>query len=168
VRAAIEAMTPEEKTAIVKITQTYAWKTPYSGEDLLQEAIGRILGGRRPWPKRLTPMPFLCGVARSIADEWRHEEVGSGGDLDEASCDMALPDRTAIAKLDLERVLALFENDPTKKAVVLGLAAGGRGNELQKQVGLTTTRYASMLRDIKRKIDKFKADGGYEKQSSRR
>jgi hypothetical protein len=40
-------------------------------DELLGEAITRALEGRRAWPKDLAAVPFLAGVMRSIADEWR-------------------------------------------------------------------------------------------------
>jgi DNA-directed RNA polymerase specialized sigma24 family protein len=40
-------------------------------EDLLQEALTRVWTGGRSWPTHVELVPFLRGVMRSIADEWR-------------------------------------------------------------------------------------------------
>jgi DNA-directed RNA polymerase specialized sigma24 family protein len=42
-------------------------------DDLLNEALDRVLSGRRPWPSHL-PLPvFLSQVMRSISGQWRRE-----------------------------------------------------------------------------------------------
>jgi len=45
-----------------------------SPDDLVNEAMERILSGRRPWPYDLDWGAFFNGVMRSIADQWRKED----------------------------------------------------------------------------------------------
>ncbi|MET4260037.1 DNA-directed RNA polymerase specialized sigma24 family protein [Bradyrhizobium sp. S3.12.5] len=45
-----------------------------SPDDLVNEAMERILSGRRPWPCELDWGAFFNGVMRSIADQWRKED----------------------------------------------------------------------------------------------
>src|SRR5262245_41563603 len=71
--AAIRALGAGDKIALLKIARLYARKTPYDHEDLLQEALCRVLSGARAWPRDLAALPFLWGVVRSIAWEWRNE-----------------------------------------------------------------------------------------------
>src|ERR1700722_682653 len=105
--AAIRSLTSADKIALMKIARLYAKKTPYDHEDLLQEAICRVLAGARAWPRHLAALPFLWGVVRSIAWEWKSE-------LPEAAPDGADPqseERRAIAGLDVAKVIALFDDD---------------------------------------------------------
>jgi DNA-directed RNA polymerase specialized sigma24 family protein len=44
-------------------------------DDLLNEALDRVLSGRRPWPSDVPISAFLNGVMRSIASQWRHEDL---------------------------------------------------------------------------------------------
>src|SRR5689334_7931001 len=81
--AAIRALAAADKIALMKIARLYAKKTPYDHEDLLQEAMCRVLSGARAWPRGLAALPFLWGVVRSIAWEWRNETpdaMPDGGD----------------------------------------------------------------------------------------
>ncbi|MGO8063602.1 hypothetical protein ACC716_36175 [Rhizobium johnstonii] len=43
--------------------------------DLLNEALTRILSGDRPWPANISLHAFLSQVMRSIASQWRHEDM---------------------------------------------------------------------------------------------
>ena len=43
--------------------------------DLLNEALARILSGQRPWPADVPLPAFLSQVMRSIASQWRHEDI---------------------------------------------------------------------------------------------
>src|ERR1700756_855147 len=51
--AAIRALTDRDKASLMTIAMMYARKTPYDHEDLLQEALCRVLSGKRAWPRDL-------------------------------------------------------------------------------------------------------------------
>jgi len=46
----------------------------HDADDLLNEALYRILSGRRPWPSDVPLPAFLSQVMRSIASQWRQED----------------------------------------------------------------------------------------------
>jgi DNA-directed RNA polymerase specialized sigma24 family protein len=46
----------------------------HDADDLLNEALDRVLSGRRPWPIDVPLPAFLSQVMRSIASQWRHED----------------------------------------------------------------------------------------------
>src|SRR6202040_1689093 len=95
--AAIRSITAADKIALMKIARLYARKTPYDHEDLLQEAMCRVLSGTRAWPRGLAALPFLWGVVRSIAWEWKKELPDKPPDR----ADPAAEERRAIAGLDV-------------------------------------------------------------------
>src|SRR5215470_20338827 len=74
VEIAIRRLSDGEKTALMKIAMLYARKTPYDHKDLVQEAIARLLSGRRVWPRDAKTVVFVGGVIRSIAWEWKREQ----------------------------------------------------------------------------------------------
>lgn len=43
--------------------------------DLLNEALARVLSGKRPWPADVSLHAFLSQVMRSIASQWRHQDA---------------------------------------------------------------------------------------------
>lgn len=61
---------------LAALAQTWVSGLPRrDAADLLNEALSRILSGQRPWPADL-PLPvFLSQVMRSIASQWRHEDI---------------------------------------------------------------------------------------------
>jgi hypothetical protein len=149
--AAIRAITEADRIALLKIARLYAKKTPYEHEDLLQEAMCRVLWGKRAWPRALATLPFLCGVVRSIAWEWRNETpdtLPDGGDPEGE-------ERRAIATLDVAKIIALFDDDPAAQIIVRGMMEGARGQELQDLSGLDKTDYESKRTKIRRRVEKF-------------
>jgi DNA-directed RNA polymerase specialized sigma24 family protein len=45
----------------------------HDADDLLNEALDRVLSGRRPWPIDLPLPAFMSQVMRSIASQWRQQ-----------------------------------------------------------------------------------------------
>lgn len=149
--AAVRALGAADKTALMKVARLYARKTPYDHEDLLQEALCRVLAGTRAWPRQVAALPFLWGVVRSIAWEWKSEPI-------ERAPEAADPDgeeRRAIAGLDVAKILALFDDDPIAQAIVSGMMEGARGQELQELSGLDKTDYETKRTKIRRRIEKL-------------
>ena len=149
--AAIRALTDRDKASLMTIAMMYARKTPYDHEDLLQEAICRVLAGTRAWPRQVAALPFLWGVVRSIAWEWKTEFVAP----DHGPADPAGEERRAIASLDVGKVLSLFADDPAAQAIVRGMMEGARGQELQDLSGLARTDYESKRTKIRRRLEKI-------------
>ena len=151
VAKAIRALTDGDKTAVMKIARVYAKKTPYSHEDLFQEAVCRVLSGARAWPRHLPALPFLVGVVRSIAWEWRCDPS-----IDVAQAvDPHSGETRANAVIDVSRVVDLFTDDPVAQAIVVGMMQGARGQELQQLSGLSKTDYESKRTKIRRRIEKL-------------
>ena len=150
IREAVKTLTAQHKTALVKLAKAYAMKTSFGHEDLLHEAYMRVLGGRREWPRSVAVVPFLAGVMKSIAWDWRRrdESVEVG--------DVGYEDQTAAARIDLQKVIVLFDDDPiAQKMVILSaLLDGARGEELRELSGLNKTQYESKRAKIRRRIEK--------------
>jgi DNA-directed RNA polymerase specialized sigma24 family protein len=149
--AAIRSLTQADKIALMKIARLYAKKTPYDHEDLLQEAMCRVLDGARAWPRHLTALRFLWGVVRSIAWEWKKELPDKPSDI----ADPESEERRAIAGLDVIKIIALFDDDPAAQIIVRGMMEGARGQELQELSGLDKTDYESKRTKIRRRVEKL-------------
>jgi hypothetical protein len=148
---AIQALSAADKTALMKLARLYARKTPYDHEDLLQEALCRVLAGARAWPRHVAALPFLWGVVRSIAWEWKKEFVERDAD----ATDVDGEERRAIASLDVVKVIALFDDDPAAQVIVRGMMEGARGQELQELSGLAKIDYESKRTKIRRRLEKL-------------
>src|SRR5205085_2134118 len=43
----------------------------YNADDLIQEALLKLLSGERPWNVEIPFYPFMCGCMKSIVWNWR-------------------------------------------------------------------------------------------------
>ena len=148
---AVNTLTNGEKTALIKVARLYARKTPYDHEDLVQEALTRVLDHRRLWPVGMSATLFLGGVIRSIAWEWKHEFHGEETDVG----DEGVQERGTIARIDIRKIIALFDDDPVAQKIVMGMMDGARGEELLEASGLDPTDYESKRKKIRRRIEKL-------------
>ena len=134
-------------------------------QDLLHEAIARLLDGSRRWPRDVSLVVFLRETMRSIAsDHWRRlekpvvvaeSELGVNGESGEGALDNAIdpaasPERRASAAETLARIEEVFEGDDNALKVMAGMAIGKSPQEIQEETGMNETRYASTQRRIRR------------------
>lgn len=137
-------------------------------EDLLHEAIDRVLSGSRKWPKSVPFIAFMCGTMRSIASEfWRlrstkgemsYAELGFHSDrsrIEEVPDDSPNPEREAAARQLLSEIESLFEGDVAALAVLNGLANGSAPSEIQRLNGMNPKSYATAQKRVRRKINRF-------------
>jgi hypothetical protein len=148
---AIAQLTAGEKIALMKIARLYARRTPYDHEDLIHEAIARMLSGRRTWPRHINATMFMGGVIRSIAWEWRVARPSDEPGLTDVTCE----ERNANAAIDAAKIIALFDNDVVARRIVIAMMDGAKGEELQAISELSKTEYESKRTKIRRRIGKF-------------
>jgi hypothetical protein len=147
----IGSLTAAQKTALLKIAKAYAWKTRYGHEDLIQEALTRVLEGKRAWPRRLPPVVFLRGVMRSIASDWGPEGVDDSVDVD----DIGYVNHSATARIDVRKMLALFDDDPVAQKIFIAMLAGARGEELRELSGLSAKDYETKRTKMRRRLERM-------------
>jgi hypothetical protein len=147
----ISGLSAGEKTALVKIARVYARKTPYDYEDLINEAYSRVLDPtRRSWRRGVPVIMFLGGVIRSVAWEWKRVGVNAEVDLG----DEGAVERGAVARMEVMRIVALFDDDRVAQKIVLAMMQGARGEELEQASGLSKIEYESKRKKIRRRIEK--------------
>jgi DNA-directed RNA polymerase specialized sigma24 family protein len=140
-------------------------------EDLLHEAIARLLAGARPWPKAVPFVAFVAQIIRSVAgDEWRRigrlpvvpesqMDTGvsdePGGALAGIAVQHISPERELIAQATLEEIRALFADDAHAHQILVGMALGLDPSEIQNNSGMSATQYATAQRRIRRQVARF-------------
>lgn len=142
-----------------KVCQGLDW------EDLLQEAVVRLLNGQRRWPLSVPFHVFMMQTMRSIAyEEARHGiegpviASGQGSDsestrfLNDFPDPTPSPEREVMARQQIAAIEAKFSNDSRVRAILKGMALGWSPEEIQGQEGMTATEYASAQRRIRRKL----------------
>ena len=151
VSQAIISLSTRHKTLLVKIAKAYAWKTSFGHEDLIQEALTRVLEGKRAWPRKLPIVVFLRGVMRSIASDWVPESLDDAVDVDEIGC----VNHSAAARIDARKMLALFDDDPIAQKIFVAMLEGARGEELRDLSGLAPKDYETKRTKMRRRLEKM-------------
>jgi DNA-directed RNA polymerase specialized sigma24 family protein len=147
---AFQSLKVAHKIALIKIAKTFAKKTDYGHEDLIQEAYVRALSGKRQWPRSVAVVPFLCGVMRSIAWDWRTESHDVRDDIEA----IGYEDHTAAVRIDSQKIIEIFNDDPVAQKIISAMIEGARGEELRGISGLTQTEYESKRTKIRRRLEK--------------
>jgi RNA polymerase sigma-70 factor (ECF subfamily) len=147
--AIIQALGDADKIALKKIARLYARRTTFDHDDLLQEAICRVLSGKRVWARGTPVRSFLVGVMRSIAWEWKSEPHEAVVDAPDPRCG----ESPVMASIDSAKIAAMFADDPVAQKIVLGMMEGARGEELQWSSGLGKVEYESKRKKIRRRIE---------------
>lgn len=145
----------------------------FDGGDLYQEAIARMLEGRRQWPLDVPLEVFLRKTVQSIASDYRRRaagvvaesdlradpETGDGAIAMAGDVSMAPQERVSAAET-LARIDAMFRDDADAQAVIAGKAHGLSPAEIQKEHAMNDTRYATTLRRIRRSVVRLSEKGG--------
>ncbi len=156
IAAHLRSLTHGQKTALVKVARLYAARTAYGYEDLLQEAFSRVLAGDRRWRSDLGVVTFFSGVMRSVAWEWKSN---GGSTVEDAEfSDEGAEARGLLARLDVQKVLSLFDDDQVAKALVTQMMLGANAEELQAICGLNRTEYESKRKKIRRRLEKLQEE----------
>jgi DNA-directed RNA polymerase specialized sigma24 family protein len=137
-------------------------------EDLLNEALTRVLSGTRRWPRTVPFIAFLAQAIRSVAgDEWRRlarSHVTSDSDLasgeaddftalsGELATDGIDPEREVVARATLQQIDDLFMDDAEAQHVLMGLAQGMEPAEVQTGSNMSATQYATAQKRIRRRL----------------
>ena len=145
-------------------------------QDLLNEAVVRLLSGSRRWPRDVPLIVFLRETMRSIASDcWRRREApvvlsesdmpstqdGESDGCVENAADVTLhPERRATASQTLAQIEELFRDDLDAGAVISGMACGKSPREIQEETDMNPTRYASTQRRIRRALARAFPDRG--------
>lgn len=137
-------------------------------QDLLHEAVARMLDGARQWPEDVGLVVFLRQTMRSIASEhWRRRRISpvlseaqlqdpseeaEGSLLDAVMDPTADPERDAVAAEALAQIEQAFKGDLEALHVLSGMAIGKSPREIQEEEHLDARRYASVQRRIRRTL----------------
>jgi len=181
----VEAERLEEyaKNRIIRIGRRAANGRAY--EDLLQEAMQRVLDGRRHWyPENVTFAPYLLRVVESIASEWasHHERQADSPEYampesqlttedDEGNIispfqriardepnveEQAVDTDTEAERKGLaDEIETHFADDENASYVLMAWQEGMDGPAIRKNFGFTETTFETIRRRIKRSAQRI-------------
>jgi DNA-directed RNA polymerase specialized sigma24 family protein len=165
---ALDLVSQMDLLRLKAIARVYARGLPpeVTWEDLLQEALTRIIVGSRRRPEGVTMVAFVAGILRSLrAEHWRRATRESGSDdilrIDHEHDDsraLALsdptpgPERALSARQELIAIRQLFADDPTASTIIEGLGEGLSAEQIRRATGLSKTDYDSARKRIRRAL----------------
>lgn len=159
-------------------------------EDLLNEAVMRLLDGTRQWfPGKVGIVTCLLGVIRSIASAWAGHRKRNPLSADYAALESEkttkddegnqvspfdtfasqtpnVEEQIVDAEIEAERkalaneIEKACDNDDEATSVILGWQSDMDGPAIQKEFGWTETEYRTIARRIQRRAHKI-AEGHY-------
>ena len=170
---ALTALTSADHARLGRIAQLRAHGLPGLGwEDLLNDAIERLLSGARRWPKDVPILVFLREVIRSLVSEaWRRHNQAAiltlPGQRAEGEGDLlaSLPDpspdpeQAMLARDLLSHVMAAFRDDPAVQGIIVGMAEGLNGEELRQTLRLSALEYETCRRRLRRGLARHFPEG---------
>lgn len=141
----------------------------HDADDLLNEALDRVLSGRRPWPIDVPLPAFLSQVMRSIASQWRQEarreplkDDETGEMLEEESHNPGACYEMGDLIVRMRRALG---TDLPALGVFDYILADSDREDAQAALGMTATQYDTARRRMVRQLfEAFHAGWKHEPQ----
>lgn len=152
---------------------------PVEPEELLREAVMRVLAGRRKLSRQVPIDVNMFGIMRSIASSWhkrraRRPEIsvedlvasddeGQTQDPFEVivipeNAKAASPEQELAFKQEMDSILNLFADREDAQLVIMGRAEGLKGAALAEAAGLDQVQLASVQRLIARRLAGYRRD----------
>lgn len=137
--------------------------------ELLQEALARVLEGRRHCPRKVGIVQFIGGIVSSLsseASETRKKGLGpvpvGDGVIDAAVHDGPSPEREVASRIDggatLAKVHEAIAGDEELELLVEGIYDGMKGKDLEEFLGVDTRKLATVQKRLQRKLAGLKAE----------
>lgn len=182
VRAAIDALSEADTIRIRQFAkkrgELLEWRIASpTREDLIQEAMTRVLTGGRHWNKSVPFVDVLLGIIRSISS---HSARQSSKRPEVREADLITEDREGVernplvlaensepdpheevtAQELLDRIDALFDEEPEALLVIAGMREGLTGTEIRALIEVDQRRYEAIVKRVRRTLRReLKEDG---------
>lgn len=152
----LAALTQTERAKLVLLAHGFSQNTGWGADDLLQEAITRVLAGRRSLPAEVQTIPALFQIMKSIASSVRKSgegQIAKGSDELDANVVAPDADRDPEAEIDGGTVQLLhekFDGEEEVQLVLMALGDGATREQICADLQLDHKRYATIRRRLRR------------------
>lgn len=133
------------------------FRFPGREQEALNEALMRIMSGKRKWPRGLDLATFVSGVMRSIVSKWIEKAAEDPGESDndpEIACERAGAYGELFEKEVKVHLMALFEEDDEATFIIEGWFEGLVKKDFLPTFEDNETKYESVCKRISRKLAK--------------
>ena len=165
VEQAIRGLRDEDWLRLEKAASYHVYRySSINPKEVLAEAVSRMLGGERRWPRDVNFNTYFRNVLRSVADELRNKEkerLGLGTTVLVAFDDGqdGPPDgRDLVQQVEhqetIEQIWGLFSDDEQVQSLVLGAEEGMTAIEVQKEFNLSGAEYDAARKRLDRGLKK--------------
>ena len=154
-RTRLRRLRPAEAVRLGELARACARRvgSGTEGAEILNEAMARVLEGRRSWPADLPVDVFFSEVMRSITYEWRQRVWREPFLDDQANPDVAVaPDHRAEAESVTKTVRRSLKDDPLALRLFELELVEMTGSEIQRELGLDATAYDTLRRRFRRRL----------------
>jgi DNA-directed RNA polymerase specialized sigma24 family protein len=174
IRLAIEGLTERDliKLRGVAGALIYIGDINWVIDDLLQEAVRRLLDGQRSWRSDMTLIPMLVGIMKSVASaehlstQHQTEILESDLSLEQTGVQddsylASLKDDPSVLAEEIENqkvvddLIESVNDDPLAKDILIGNILGYTRAELIEKLSLTPTSFDTANRRLKRQVERF-------------
>lgn len=176
---ALSRLSRAERARLLLIARYFSPRAQMAADDLLQEAMFRVLTGDRKLRPDLDLVRFLAGTIKSIASGEVQKrkvraEVGfaetpmdlgffadtiSSGDLSPEDALIERQSSNAYNAAFYNWLEAEFDDDETTLMVLYAMFEGLKGVALSEATGVSTDQLATIRRRIRRKMNEYKSRG---------
>ncbi|HET7924245.1 MAG TPA: hypothetical protein VFL30_05065 [Rhodanobacteraceae bacterium] len=130
-------------------------------DDLLQEALTRVIVGTRNTPDGVPTVAFVAGIIRSLRSDHRrraqhtsqltpaHTDRDDGTALTDAVSD---PERAVTARQELEAIERLFGDDRAVLQIIACLGRGLSADQICTVLRMSKTEYDSARKRMRRRL----------------
>jgi hypothetical protein len=143
-------------------------------DDLLQEAMAKLLSGQRAWPVGVHPLVVLASVMHSIASNVRKREdsgpIDANVAVDELEADVddktvyahgtvtITPEDELSGKEQMTALYASLGGDEDLELLVAVWADGVRGSEARAELGWDDKKYDAVRKRLLRRLAELEPD----------
>jgi hypothetical protein len=128
----------------------------HDADDLLNEALDRVLSGRRLWPSDVPFPAFLSQVMRSIASQWRWEDRREPLKEDETDARSDEDSNDTVACHEIDDLISRMRRSLRADAPALGvfdqILADNDREEARAALGMNATQYDTARRRMQRQL----------------
>ena len=143
-----------------------SWTPPdVAWDDLLQEALTRIISGARRQPEGVPIVAFVAGIMRSLkAEHWRRVKRSGGHEMlrldraGNASREVDLrdpapgPERSLSAQQELAAIERLFAGDHVVLKIIAAMGQGLSAEQISIAIGISKIDYYSARKRMRRAL----------------